>query len=92
MKRNLTIVALISLVVLTIILSLANRQLVVVNYLFGQFRLPLILVIAGSVLAGLLMQFLIGFTKQVGLKNQIKGLKKQLADATAPRLESEDKI
>lgn len=78
MKKQLTIAATIALVMVTIVLSLANRQDVVVNYLFGRFRLPLILVIVGSVLVGFMIQYLLGLVKIVSLKNQLKTLRKEL--------------
>lgn len=84
MKKHLTIAALISLIVLTIVLSLANRQMVVVNYLFGRFKLPLILVIVGAVLIGMAVQYLLTFAKVYGLKQDIKSLKKQLLAPQEP--------
>lgn len=78
MKKQLTIAATIALVMVTIVLSLANRQDVVVNYLFGRFRLPLILVIVGSVSVGFMIQYLLGLVKIVSLKNQLKTLRKEL--------------
>lgn len=80
MKKNVTIIAVIALLIITIVLSLANRQVVTVNYLFGHFRLPLILVIFGSILIGFLLQYLLGLSKSLSLKHQVRGLQKQLAD------------
>lgn len=80
MKKNLTLFGLITLIVLTIILSLVNRQEVVVHYLFGRLRLPLIVVMAGTVLIGMTIQYLLGFAKTYQLKQDIKHLKQELAE------------
>ncbi|HFU4203409.1 TPA: lipopolysaccharide assembly protein LapA domain-containing protein [Streptococcus suis] len=58
-------------------LSLANRQEVVVHYLFGQYRMPLILVMIGSILIGMSIQDFLGLTKNVSLKSEVKQLKKE---------------
>lgn len=90
MKKNLTTAGLLALVVATIVLSLANRQEVVVNYIFGVLRLPLILVIVGAVAIGMLIQYLLGLGRHLSLKHEIKGLKKQLvAKPSSPSLVTE---
>lgn len=87
MKKNLTTAGLIALVIMTIVLSLANRQEVEVNYIFGLLRLPLILVMVGAVVIGMLMQYLIGLGKHLSLKHEIRGLKKQvMAQPVAPKI------
>ncbi|HFR3691012.1 lipopolysaccharide assembly LapA domain-containing protein [Streptococcus sp. A22] len=77
MKKKLSLIGLLVIIVLTVVLSLANQQVVKVNYIFGYFRLPLILVILGSVFLGLVIQYLLGMSKNMGLKSEIKSLKKQ---------------
>lgn len=77
MKKKLSVIGLLVIIVLTVVLSLANQQVVKVNYIFGYFRLPLILVILGSVFLGLVIQYLLGMAKNMGLKSEIKSLKKQ---------------
>ncbi|HFH9922306.1 TPA: lipopolysaccharide assembly LapA domain-containing protein [Streptococcus suis] len=77
MKKKLSLIGLLVIIVLTVVLSLANQQVVKVNYIFGYFRLPLILVILGSVFLGLVIQYLLGMAKNMGLKSEIKSLKKQ---------------
>lgn len=64
-------------IILTAVLSLANRQEVVVHYLFGQYRMPLILVMIGSILIGMSIQDFLGLTKNVSLKSEVKQLKKE---------------
>jgi uncharacterized integral membrane protein len=76
MKQRLSLIGLLLVIILTVVLSLANRQEVIVHYLFGQFRMPLILVIIGSLLIGIVIQYLIGLTKNLSLKSKIKNLKK----------------
>lgn len=88
MKQKLSLIGLILVIILTVILSLANRQVAVVNYLFGQFRMPLILVIIGSLLIGMFIQYLLGLTKNMSLKSEIKNLKKELSEI--PVLQSEE--
>ncbi|MBO4107480.1 LapA family protein [Streptococcus suis] len=93
MKQKLSLIGLIFIIILTVILSLANRQVVVVNYLFGHFRMPLILVILGSLLVGLFIQYLLGMTKNLSLKSEIKSLKKELIDIRVlQNEENSDKI
>ncbi|MDW8742270.1 LapA family protein [Streptococcus suis] len=77
MKKKLSLIGLLVIIVLTVVLSLANQQVVKVNYIFGYFRMPLILVILGSVFLGLVIQYLLGMAKNMGLKSEIKSLKKQ---------------
>ena len=77
MKKKLSLIDLLVIIVLTVVLSLANQQVVKVNYIFGYFRMPLILVILGSVFLGLVIQYLLGMAKNMGLKSEIKSLKKQ---------------
>lgn len=81
MKKRLMMAALIGLVLLTIILALANRQVVTVNYLFGHFRLPLILVIFGSVLTGVALHYLLSLSRLFQLKHEIKQLREDKRDA-----------
>ncbi|MGT2895631.1 LapA family protein [Streptococcus entericus] len=82
MKKQLNLWLLLALMVLTTVLALVNRQEVVVNYLFGRFRMPLILVILGSVLVGFIGQYLLGLSKQMTLKQQLKQLTKDKQELT----------
>ncbi|HEM3176866.1 TPA: LapA family protein [Streptococcus suis] len=89
MKQRLSLIGLLLVIILTVVLSLANRQEVIVHYLFGQFRMPLILVIIGSLLIGIVIQYLIGLTKNLSLKSEIKNLKKELSEL--PALQNKEK-
>lgn len=82
MKKKLSLISLLAVIILTVVLSLANRQEVVVNYLFGRFRLSLILVIIGSVLIGMFIQYLLGLTRHFALKNEVRTLKKQMEESS----------
>ncbi|HEP1819640.1 LapA family protein [Streptococcus suis] len=88
MKQKLSLIGLVLIILLTVVLSLTNRQVVVVNYLFGQFRMPLILVIIGSLLIGMFIQYLLGLTKSMSLKSEIKNLKRELSEI--PVLQKEE--
>lgn len=93
MKQRLSLIGLLLVIILTVVLSLANRQEVVVNYLFGQFRMPLILVMIGSLLLGMVSQYLLGLTKHLTLKSEIKSLKKELSEIPVlPSLEKTDNV
>lgn len=82
------LIALLLVIILTVVLSLANRQEVIVHCLFGQFRMPLIFVIIGSLLIGIVIQYLIGLTENLSLKSEIKNLKKELTEL--PALQNEE--
>ncbi|HEL2110062.1 TPA: LapA family protein [Streptococcus suis] len=93
MKQRLSLIGLLLVIILTVVLSLANRQEVVVHYLLGQFRMPLILVMIGSLLLGMAIQYLLGLTKHLSLKGEIKSLKKELSEIPVlPSIENADKV
>ncbi|MFC3928305.1 lipopolysaccharide assembly protein LapA domain-containing protein [Streptococcus caprae] len=80
MKKNLTILLLIITIIATAALALANRQYVEVNYLFGSFRSPLILLILVSVLLGIIIQFLLTFPKNLANARQLKHVRREMED------------
>lgn len=80
MKKNITIILLLLIILLTASLSLANMQPVVVNYLFGTFKIPLILLILLSVFLGFVSHLLISLPKGLTHRQQVNQLKKQLVD------------
>lgn len=82
MKKQLNLWLLLALMVLMTVLALVNRQDVVVNYLFGRFRMPLILVMLGSVLIGFIGQYLLGLSKHLSLKQEVKQLTKDKQELT----------
>lgn len=89
MRKNLTVGLLVAAVGLTAVLSIANIQAVTVNYLFGTFKLPLILLILISVALGMLIQFLLGFFKNMSLRQEIKKLKETKEVAVQTTAEKE---
>ncbi|WP_447454808.1 LapA family protein [Streptococcus fryi] len=78
MKKNITLILLFIVILLTATLSLANMQPVVVNYLFGSFKTPLILLILMSVALGFLIQSLISLPKHFSMRQEINHMKKEL--------------
>lgn len=55
--------------------------------------MPLILVIIGSLLIGMFIQYLLGLTKNMSLKSEIKNLKKELSEIQVLQTEeNSDKI
>lgn len=70
-------------ILVTAALALANRQYVAVNYLFGSFRTPLILLILTSVLLGMAIQFLLSFPKNMANARQLKQIRREMADVQA---------
>lgn len=94
MKKNLTVIFLVIAIGLTAVLSITNMQSVTVNYLFGTFKLPLILLILVSVFLGMLIQFLLSFFKNMNLRQEIKKLKaqqKEVANQT-PEVAAEKEV
>ena len=59
------------------ILAAANHQLVIVNYIFGEAKLPLIVLIIGAAAAGAVVTGLIGFYRSIRTALQIRGEKKR---------------
>ena len=57
------------------ILAAANHQLVIVNYIFGEAKLPLIVLIIGAAAAGAVVTGLIGFYRSIRTALQIRGEK-----------------
>lgn len=80
MKKRFILVALIALILMTIVLALANRQVVTVHYLFGRFQLPLILVIFGSILVGVVLSYLFNVVRFFQLKHRVKQLTEDKAE------------
>jgi lipopolysaccharide assembly protein A len=61
------------------ILSVVNVNSVTFNYVFGETKWPLILIILGSVFMGALAVGLFGLVKVYHLRKQVKRLEKELA-------------
>nr|WP_119876452.1 LapA family protein [Streptococcus respiraculi] len=78
MKTKLHYIVVLLLILLIAGLSLANMETVKVSYLFGYFKLPLIILILVSVLLGAIVASLIGMSKHFSLKGELKQAKKEL--------------
>jgi len=60
------------------IFSISNIQNVEVNYMFGHFKIPLVIVILGSVMFGALIVFLVGGWKFIKMKSRLKNLEREI--------------
>lgn len=78
MKTKVHYITVLLLILLIAGLSLANMETVKVSYLFGYFKLPLIILILISVLLGAMIASLIGMSKQFAIKTELKQVKKEL--------------
>ncbi|MEW4353472.1 LapA family protein [Streptococcus pneumoniae] len=81
MKDNIRYILLLITILLIAGLSVANFESVKVSYLFGEFQLPLIILILLSVLLGSIGTFLISMPKNFSLKQELKKAKKELQTA-----------
>ncbi|MER2028102.1 MAG: lipopolysaccharide assembly protein LapA domain-containing protein [Solibacillus sp.] len=63
------------------IFATVNVDSVQVNYVFGEARWPLILIILGSVLIGFIISFCFSVFRMYGSKKQTKALQKELEAA-----------
>lgn len=83
MKARLRYIALLLLILFIAGISLANMESVTVSYLLGTFQLPLIILILLSALIGSIITLLLGFNKQLSVKNELKQVRKELDQQTA---------
>lgn len=63
------------------IFATVNVDSVQVNYVFGEARWPLILIILGSVLIGFIISFCFSVFRMYGSKKQTKAVQKELEAA-----------
>ncbi|PLR89990.1 LapA family protein [Bacillus sp. T33-2] len=63
--------------ILIALFAVMNVESVEVDYFFGTARWPLILVVLGSVLAGVIIMGAVGMTRIYGLKRELKRIKKE---------------
>ena len=89
-KRNLHYIALLLSILLIAGISLANMQTVTVNFLFVQFKVPLIILILLSVLLGALVITMVNFSKGFYQKKELKSTQKQL-DEEKKEIKTEEK-
>ena len=79
MKKKISFYLMIVLVVIFVLFAVTNAQDTVVNFLFAQVKLPLVIVLIASVLIGALIASLFFYFRSRADKKEIKTLKEQLA-------------
>lgn len=81
MLRVLLLVLLIAMLVLGASIGYFNAQTVTFNYLFGTLELPLIAILIGDFLFGMLLTLLLVFGRLLRVRNEAGRLRRQLRDA-----------
>ena len=81
MKIQWTLVVGLIFAIIIAIFATVNVDSVQVNYVFGEARWPLILIILGSVLIGFIISFCFSVFRMYGSKKQTKALQKELEAA-----------
>lgn len=77
MKFQWTLLLGIAFALIVAVFAVINVEPVIVNYLFGEAKWPLILVILGSVLMGGIIVGSVGLFRMFVLQREVKTLKKQ---------------
>lgn len=83
MLRALVIAGLILVLLLGASIGYFNAQPVRFNYLAGEIELPLIALVIAEFVVAVLLTLLISFSRMLGLKGEIRRLRKQLGSAEA---------
>ena len=81
MKIQWTLVVGLIFAIIIAIFATVNVDSVQVNYVFGEARWPLILIILGSVLIGFIISFCFSAFRMYGGKRQTKAVRKELEAA-----------
>lgn len=81
MLRVLLLVLLIAMLVLGASIGYFNAQTVTFNYLLGQWELPLIAILIGDFLFGMLLTLLLVFARLLRARSETGRLRRQLRDA-----------
>lgn len=79
MKRQLKLIGAVVLALIVVIFAMANFQRVTVNFLFGTVRLPLVVIIVGALLIGMIITFMGAVPTILRLKTQNKRMSKKQA-------------
>lgn len=77
MKRQLKLIGAAVLALIVVIFAMVNFQRVTVNFLFGTVRLPLVVVIVGALLVGMIITFMGAVPTILRLKTQNKRMIKK---------------
>lgn len=83
MLRALVIIGLVLVLVLGASIGYFNAQPVKFNYLAGELELPLIALVIAEFVLVVLLTLLISFGRMMGLKSEIRRLRKQLGNIEA---------
>ncbi|WP_283581910.1 LapA family protein [Ligilactobacillus hohenheimensis] len=79
MKRQLKLIGAVVLALIVVIFAMANFQQVTVYFLFGTVRLPLVVIIVGALLIGMVITFMGAVPTILRLKTQNKRMSKKQA-------------
>ena len=83
MIRILIITAIFAVLVFGVAIGFFNAQPVTFNYLAGSVQLPLIALVMGEFFLVALLTVLLCYSRILGLKGEIRRLRRQLKDAQA---------
>lgn len=77
MKQQLKLIGAVFLALIVVIFAMVNFQRVTVNFLFGTVRLPLVVIIVGALLIGMIITFMGAMPTILRLKTQNKRMIKK---------------
>lgn len=80
MKKKLSLVGIIVLLLLVAVFSISNMQSVSVNFFVTDVKLPLVVLIISSILIGVVIAMLFSMSTSFKHKKQIKNLNNQVED------------
>lgn len=83
MKKNWKMIIGLILAFIMVIFAILNREEAVINFGFVQLKQPLIILILGSTLLGVLISFLLSSASLLGKNRQIKNLQKEMTELKA---------
>lgn len=92
MKKQWSTVLIIALMLLVVGFSVLNVDPVAINFGFTSLAIPLVLVIIGTLLIGVLIAVIWSTSLVIREKNQQKKLQKKLDHADAKALEEQEKL
>lgn len=92
MKRQWSTVLVIALMLLVVIFSVLNVDPVAINFGFTTLAIPLVLVIIGTLLIGVVIAVIWSTSLVIREKNQQKKLQKKLDHSDAKALEDQEKL
>lgn len=78
MKKKLSLIGIILILLLVAIFSISNMQRVAVNFLVAEVKVPLVILIILSILIGVIIAMLFSASASLKHKKQIKNLNHQV--------------